>query len=97
MKQTLLFACCAVGAFLLGVYPGMVWLNRFAATSPRMLGSFELTILVFLFALAGAFSGAILFRVVSWTAPTWMDVWFAVINGLLFGFWGFIYSLALAV
>src|SRR5262249_588472 len=97
MKATLRFGLPAVGAFLLGVFPGMNWLECYAATSPVFLGSGTQICLILLLATTGASSGVLLFRVVSWTTPTSTDVAIILPYGLLFGFFGFLYLLTLVV
>jgi len=87
----------AIGAFLLGVFPGMNWLESFAATSPIWLGSRVQILLILLLASAGSLAGIAFFRLISWTKPVKTDA--AIIMGysLIFGFMGFIYLLSLVV
>ena len=97
MKDTLRFGLPAVGAFFLGVFPGMNWLERFAATSPVFLGSGTQICLIFLLGTTGASAGILLFRVGSWTATTATDAVIVLAYGLMFGVIGFLYLLTLVV
>jgi hypothetical protein len=87
----------AVGSFLLGVFPGMNWLERFAATSPVFLGSGTQVCLILLLASSGALAGILLFRLVTWTEPIRTDAAIIVTYALVFGFVGFLYLLTLVV
>ena len=91
------FTLPAIGAFLLGVFPGMNWLERFAATSPRMLGSGEQIFLIVLLACSGSLAGVALFRLISWTKPDDTDALIIIAYTLVFGFIGFNYLLTLVV
>ena len=97
MKDALRFGLPAVGAFLLGVFPGMNWFERFAATSPVFLGSGTQLCLILLLATTGSSSGVLLFRLVSRTKPTATDAAIILPYGLMFGFIGFLYLLTLVV
>ena len=97
MKDAMRFTIPAVGAFLLGVFPGMNWLERFAATSQVFLGGGTQICLILLLATTGAAAGILLFRLVSRTGPTGTDAALILAYGLLFGFVGFLYLLTLVV
>jgi hypothetical protein len=97
MKAALRFGLPAVGAFLLGVFPGMNWLKRYGETSPVMLGGGEVICLILLLATSGSSFGILLFRLVSWTKPTATDAAIFLAYGLLFGLIGFSYLCILVV
>lgn len=91
------FTLPAIGAFLLGVFPGMNWLERFAATSPIWLGSGVQILLILLLASSGSLAGIVFFRLISWTKPVKKDAAIVLAYSLVFGFMGFIYLLTLVV
>jgi hypothetical protein len=97
MKDILRFTLPAIGAFLLGVFPGMNWLERFAATSPVMLGAGEQIFLILFLASSGSLAGIVVFRLVSRTKPIGTDAAITVTYALAFGFLGFMYLLRLVV
>lgn len=78
-----------VGAFLFGVLPGGILVDRIARTSGVHLRIGEIVALQVLFASVGACSGVALYRLFSWSSPTATDVCVAIGSGLLFGFCGF--------
>src|SRR5438105_1423992 len=91
------FLVPGIGAFLLGVFPGMNWLERCAATSPQMLGAAEQILIILLLASSGALGGILVFRLGSWTRPIGTDAAIIVAYTLVFGFIGFLYLLQLVV
>jgi hypothetical protein len=97
MKDTLRFTLPAIGAFLLGVFPGMNWLERFAATSPVMPGAGEQIFLILILASSGSLAGVAVFRLIYRTKPIGTDAAITVTYALVFGFIGFMYLLTLVV
>ena len=82
---------------MLGVFPGMNWLKRFAAMSPMWLGSGEQILLILLLASSGSLAGIACFRLISWTKPVSTDAAIIIGYSLVFGFMGFIYLLSLVI
>lgn len=97
MKDALRFAFPGIGAFLLGVFPGMNWLERYAATSPRMLGVGEQIFIILFLASSGSILGIAAFRFATSTTPVSTDAAIVVAYTLVFGFIGFLYLLILVV
>ena len=91
------FTLPAIGAFLLGVFPGMNWLERYAATSPVMLGAGEQILLILALASSGSLAGVVVCRLISWTKPNRTDAAIVTTYTLVFGFIGFMYLLRLVV
>jgi hypothetical protein len=91
------FTLPAIGAFLLGVFPGMNWLERFMATSRIWFGHGAVILLILLLASSGSLAGIALFRLISWTKPVNMDAAIIIAYSLVFGFIGFNYLLMLVV
>lgn len=97
MKKLLRFVLPAIGAFVLGVFPGMNWLRQYAATSPAMLSAADEIFLIIAFSCSGALSGIVGFRVLSWTKPIGTDVALLFVYTVVFGLIGFSYYLRLVV
>ncbi len=95
--DALRFTLPAIGAFFLGVFPGMNWLERFAATSPIWLGAGVQILLILLLASSGSLAGIVFFRLISWTKPVKTDAAILMAYSFVFGFMGFVYLLSLVV
>jgi hypothetical protein len=84
-----------VGAFLLGVYPGVIFVYYIGTKSPVWLEVSDIVGLHLFFAVVGSSCGIVLCRVASWSKPSITDLALVVGNGLLFGLVGFAYLVSL--
>lgn len=79
----------SVGAFLSAVFPGVILVEHIAMTSRVFLGFGEFMVVYFILASVGGYCGIALYRTMTWSRPTAIDICLIFGVGILFGFLGF--------
>jgi hypothetical protein len=88
-------ALSAIGAFLVSVYPGVIFVYYIGTKSPLLLEVSDIIGLHLFFAAVGSSCGLGLCRLLSWTKPSVTDLALVLGNGLVFGLVGFAYLVSL--